>query len=311
VRQNISERQVANDQSKFNHPDWMIRQLQLDWPDRWQQILEANNARAPMWLRVNCRRMSAGEYLARHDIAAVGLAGLEQALRLEQAMPVDELPGFADGVVSVQDAAAQIAAPWLLQHGGGNILDACAAPGGKTGQLLELMPAGATLTAVDKSAERLRGVSDNLARLGFDATVIEGDASNPGAWCDGKRYDRILLDAPCSASGVIRRHPDIKLNRRAQDIPVLAGRQFDMLEALWTVLEPGGRLLYVTCSVLADENDVVVGRFLKAHTDASENRLLPNNNIRDLMLEKPHGYQVLPGNSGLDGFFFTCLDKAP
>jgi 16S rRNA (cytosine967-C5)-methyltransferase len=214
-------------------------------------------------------------------------------------------------VVSVQDAAAQIAAPWLLQHGGGNILDACAAPGGKTGQLLELMPAGATLTAVDKSAERLRGVSDNLARLGFDATVIEGDASNPGAWCDGKRYDRILLDAPCSASGVIRRHPDIKLNRRAQDIPVLAGRQFDMLEALWTVLEPGGRLLYVTCSVLADENDVVVGRFLKAHTDASENRLLPNNNIRDLMLEKPHGYQVLPGNSGLDGFFFTCLDKAP
>jgi 16S rRNA (cytosine967-C5)-methyltransferase len=263
-----------------------------------------------MWLRVNRRRFSATEYLAAHDISAEGLPGIEQALRLDKPMPVLELPGFADGSVSVQDAAAQIAAPWLLATGGGNILDACAAPGGKTGQLLELMPEGSVLTAVDESAERLRGVEENLTRLGLLATVLEGDASNPKAWCKGEHYDRILLDAPCSASGVIRRHPDIKLNRRAEDIDALALRQYDMLAALWTVLKPGGRLLYVTCSVLAEENDVCVSRFLGNHADAIPNRLLPNNNIRDLMIEKLHGFQVLPGTAGLDGFYFACLDKA-
>jgi 16S rRNA (cytosine967-C5)-methyltransferase len=310
VRQKINERQPLTEESTFNHPLWLIRQLQADWPAHWQQILEANNDRAPMWLRVNARRMTAEQYLAKHAVPASGLTGLPQALRLAKPLAVEELPGFAEGLVSVQDAAAQIAAPWLLQNGGGQILDACAAPGGKTGHLLELLPGTATLTALDDDAVRLRSVGENLARLGLAATLIAGDASNPEAWCGTEKYDRILLDAPCSASGVVRRHPDIKLNRREADIPVMAERQRAMLAALWTVLKPGGRLLYVTCSVLVAENDACIGGFLASHADASENRLLPDNNIRDLMIEKPHGFQVLPGTAGLDGFYFACLDKA-
>ncbi len=172
------------------------------------------------------------------------------------------------------------------------------------------MPQDSALTAIDQDADRLRSVHENLDRLGLAATVMTADASNPKEWCEGRRYDRILLDAPCSASGVIRRHPDIKLNRRKADIGALAKRQSTMLQALWTILKPGGRLLYVTCSVLAEENDAVIGDFLAKNKDASEDRLLQNNNIRDLMIEKPQGFQVLPGTAGLDGFYFACLDKA-
>lgn len=311
VRQNIAGGEAANDESRFNHPQWLIGQLKTDWPEHWQQILAANNERAPMWLRVNKLSMTPDTYIAQHELAGERLAGFEQALRLAAPVPVDTLPGFPDGIVSVQDAAAQIAAPWLLQHGGGDILDACAAPGGKSGHLLELMPQGSALTAIDQDVDRLRGVHENLQRLGLDATVMTADASNPKEWCESSRYDRILLDAPCSATGVIRRHPDIKLNRRKGDIGVLAKRQGAMLQALWAILKPAGRLLYVTCSVLAEENDGVIRDFLAKNSDASEDRLLQNNNIRDLMIEKPRGFQVLPGTAGLDGFYFACLDKAP
>ncbi|MFT5500000.1 MAG: 16S rRNA (cytosine967-C5)-methyltransferase [Woeseiaceae bacterium] len=310
VRQKIADGEAASDESRFNHPQWLIAQIRQDWPQHWQQILAANNDRAPMWLRVNKRSISPDDYVVQHELAGERLSGFEQALRLTAPLPVDTLPGFADGVVSVQDAAAQIAAPWLLQHGGGDILDACAAPGGKSGHLLELMPQDSALTAIDQDADRLRSVHENLDRLGLAATVMTADASNPKEWCEGRRYDRILLDAPCSASGVIRRHPDIKLNRRKADIGALAKRQSTMLQALWTILKPGGRLLYVTCSVLAEENDAVIGDFLAKNKDASEERLLQNNNIRDLMIEKPQGFQVLPGTAGLDGFYFACLDKA-
>ena len=262
-----------------------------------------------MWLRVNKRSMSVEQYLAMSSDAGEALPGLHQAVRLTKPIAVEELHGFADGTVSVQDAAAQIAAPWLLEGGGDQILDACAAPGGKTGHLLELMGPDSSLTAIDLDEARLRGIHENLARIGLDATVIAADASNPGEWCKGEPFDRILLDAPCSATGVIRRHPDIKLNRRREDIAALAALQKKMLAALWTILNPGGRLLYVTCSILAEENDAVIGDFLANHSDASENRLLHNNNIRDLMIEKPCGFQVLPGTAGLDGFYFACLEK--
>jgi len=312
LRQGIGLREPGDEESRFNHPAWFIDQLREDWPDDWQHILEANNDRAPMWLRVNQKRTTTGDYIDRLGEADAGhgvLSGFIHAIRLAKPKPVAELPGFTDGDVSVQDAAAQIAAPWLLMHGGLRILDACAAPGGKTGHLLELASPDSALTAIDLDPERLAGIHENLDRLRLNATVLAADASKPKEWWDGKPFDRILLDAPCSASGVIRRHPDIKLLRRESDISALADLQRAMLEALWPLLPPSGRLLYVTCSVLAAENDAIVGDFLARHSDAREDRVLPNYNIRDLMVEKTCGFQVLPGSKGLDGFYFACLER--
>ncbi len=312
LRQDLANAEPEDDESRFNHPAWFIDALREDWPEHWQQILEANNEKAPMWLRVNRKRLTATDYLKRYAEPEDGhqlVSGFVHAIRLASPLPVARLPGFADGDVSVQDAAAQIAAPWLLMHGGMRILDACAAPGGKTGHLLELASPDSTLTAIDVDEERLEGVRENLERLGLTARVIAGDASKPREWWDRKRFDRILLDAPCSGTGVIRRHPDIKLLRRASDIDALASRQAALLEALWPLLEPSGRLLYVTCSVLAAENDAVIGDFLARHSNASEDRVLPNYNIRDLMVEKTCGFQVLPGSQALDGFYYACLVK--
>jgi 16S rRNA (cytosine967-C5)-methyltransferase len=299
---------------RWNHPQWLIDTLRADWPQDWRDILAANDQRAPMWLRVNAKRSSALDYRERlgdTDPAAVAapVPGVDQALRLAAARAVDDLPGFADGDVSVQDAAAQLAAPWLLANGGERILDACAAPGGKSAHILELAPAGATLTAIDSDPERVLRVSETLKRLGLQATVLAGDASNPEGWWNSQPFDRILLDAPCSASGVIRRHPDIKHLRRQSDIGALATVQAGLLEACWRMLAPGGRLLYVTCSVLEKENGAVVGGFMTRHADAQLNNVLPNNNIHDLMVRTPYGCQILPGTQGLDGFFFACLEK--
>jgi 16S rRNA (cytosine967-C5)-methyltransferase len=309
----------GNDEAstQYNHPPWLIEQLRQDWPDHWQAILNGNNERAPMWLRVNPRHHSAAEYLqvladakkVKTDAIGIMLAGLEQAICLTRPWPVEDLPGFREGAVSVQDGAAQIAAPWLLQGGGKRVLDACAAPGGKTGQLLELAAAESNLTAVDADAKRAAIVTENLRRLGLDATVLVADASKQEQWWRGERFDRILLDAPCSATGVIRRHPDIKHLRRCSDIEAAAELQFSLLESLWALLDAGGRLLYVTCSVLREENDDIISRFRAAHDDVSETAMLPNNNIRDLMEPTPQGFQVLPGTHKLDGFYFACLEK--
>ncbi len=311
LRRRTGEREPADDVERFNHPAWLIEQLQQDWPQHWQQILNANNERAPMWLRVNTQRISRDDYVAQlGDSKAEQLPGLEQALRLLQPLPVSALPGFEDGLVSVQDAAAQLAAPWLLREdSSGRVLDACAAPGGKTAHLRELAPA-VSLSAVEVDRQRIELLHENLRRLGLDATVIAADASKPEEWWDGQPLDRILLDAPCSASGVIRRHPDIKLLRRASDIEALGRLQRSILGALWPLLAPSGRLLYVTCSVLRQENDGVIGEFLQQNADASETDLLPNNNIRDLMYRTDCGYQILPGREGLDGFYFACLQKS-
>ncbi len=312
-RRRIHELEPPDEEARFNHPKWLIERLRRDWPDRWQRILEANDARAPMWLRVNRRRSGVDACLAEleaHGIAAGTQAGFDQAIRLEQPQPAATLPGFDEGRLSVQDAAAQLAAPWLLAGGGRRILDACAAPGGKTGHLLELSGPGTVLIAVDQDRDRLAAVGSNLARLGLTATLVGADASRPEGWWDGQPFDRILLDAPCSATGVIRRHPDIKLLRRESDIDALARRQRELLAGLWPLLAPGGRLLYVTCSVLSHENEAVVGEFLAGTPAACEEQLLPNNNIRDVMCRRNVGFQVLPGEAGLDGFYYACLAKS-
>ena len=311
-RDDLAARPPAGEQARWNHPRWLIDRLHADWPDDAEAILEANNERAPMWLRANASRHDAAscrDSLAKAGIAAETLDGLPDALRLATPLPVEELPGFATGAISVQDAAAQVAARWLMVHSPRRVLDACAAPGGKSGHLLELGGEDFDLTALDNDAARLERVRENHARLGVDATIIAGNASKPVEWWNGVPFDAILLDAPCSATGVIRRHPDIKLLRRASDIDDLSALQASILEALWPTLVPGGRLLYVTCSVFAAENDNVVQGFLESHRDATEDSVLPNNNIRDLMRRKACGYQILPGTAGMDGFYYACLVK--
>ena len=320
-RRGIANREPDNDEARHDHPGWLLAALRADWPDDWADIVAANNDRAPMWLRVNRKKASVDDYLgllgvAHPDVGAGKLPGVADAIRLDRPLPVEALPGFADGWVSVQDAAAQLAAPWLLDGGdadgsyGVRVLDTCAAPGGKTGHLLECLGGGADVTAVESDRARAVRIGENLARLGLEATVIVGDASKPGEWWDGRARDRVLVDAPCSASGVIRRHPDIKVLRRAGDVATLAVTQRAILEALWPVLAPGGRLLYVTCSVLAAENEGVIGPFLAAHPDASERRVLHDYNIRALMRERSTGYQVLPGTADMDGFYYAALEKA-
>ena len=312
VREDLIAAKIKDEQSEWNHPAWLIDRIREDWPDDWQGILRANNERAPMWLRTNSSRGNVDQYIERlHavQIEADRLDGVEDAVRLRTPQAVENLPGFEVGDVSVQDAAAQIAARWLLRDLSGHVLDACAAPGGKSGHLLEIGGDQLTLVAVDSDESRLSGVSENLRRIGRDATIIAADASKPESWWDGVVFDGILLDAPCSASGVIRRHPDIKILRRASDLKSLASLQRILLEKLWPLLAPGGTLLYVTCSVIAAENDEVTSQFLKDHRDAIENDMLPNNNIRDLMRRKACGFQILPGSAGLDGFYYAALQK--
>ncbi len=312
MREEIAASEAQDETTHWNHPQWLIDRLKTDWPEDWQAILAANNERAPMWLRANASRQSAAAYvkkLAAADIAAELLPGVPDAVCLAEPRSVEDLPGFSDGDSSVQDAAAQIAGRWLATGLQGRLLDACAAPGGKSGHLLELGGDAVTLVAVDSDPSRIAGISENLARIGRDATIIAADASNPEEWWDGTPFDGILLDAPCSASGVIRRHPDIKLLRRESDLEGLSALQERLLRALWPLLAPGGRLLYATCSVITAENEAVVGQFLKDHGDALENDVLPNNNIRDLMRRRVCGYQILPGSADMDGFYYACLEK--
>jgi len=303
VREDLSSRDPQRDESRWNHPDWLIKRLRKDWPDDWKAILSANMERAPMWLRANPSRNSAETYRQRlqaEGLPAELLDAVPDAVRLEEPQAVDKLPGFE---------AAQIAARWLLRDVTGRALDACAAPGGKSGHLLEIGGDGLALVCVDSDESRIPGIAENLARIGRNATIIAADASKPEEWWDDEPFDAILLDAPCSATGVIRRHPDIKLLRRESDLTGFSVLQRKLLEALWPTLVPGGTLLYATCSVLAAENDAVTEQFLADHSDAIENDVLPNNNIRDLMRRKACGYQILPGSAGMDGFYYAALQK--
>ena len=297
------------------HPRWLVEALQRDRPAQAESVLEAGNVHPPLWLRVNRRRWTpeaaagaleaAGFAVTRHALAP-------DALRVDPPADVHALPGFAEGRLSVQDPAAQLAVELLGPRAGERILDACAAPGGKTCHVLERVEGGCELTALDSSQERLGRVRDSLARLGLDAEVRQGDAAAPGTWWDGRPYDRILLDVPCSATGVIRRHPDIKLLRRARDIPALARRQSALLQATWELLAPGGTLLYTSCSVLRAENEEVVGRFLVGTPGARDDtpRRTAGWPSRPPPAEGP-GYALMPGEADADGFYYACLLKSP
>ncbi len=293
--------------ARFSHPLWLIEEIQSAWPNDWENILNANNERPPMLLRVNLQRTSREAFLARlaeNTISAQALPIVETAVKLETPVAVTALPGFAQGEVSVQDAAAQLAAVLLDAQPGERVLDACAAPGGKTGHLLERSPGLSELIALDKDAKRVALIEENLKRLDLHANTLVGDASQPKEWWDGKLFDRILADVPCSATGVIRRHPDIKLRRQTQDLPQLLAAQANFLNSLWPLLKPGGKLLYVTCSILPVENEKQMQAFLAQHADALEIPL-PASAGRPCVV----GRQRLPGEAGLDGFYYACLGK--
>ena len=297
---------------RYNHPDWWVQRLQADWPDHWQALLVANDRRPPMTLRVNTRRGSVAAYLARLSEAGVpGRAVGAQGVVLDTPCPVGRLPGFADGDASVQDAAAQRAAPLLLTGAalppGARVLDACAAPGGKTAHLLEL--ADLDVLALDQDATRLTRVDETLQRLHLRATTQAGDASRPDTWWDGRPFDAILLDAPCTASGIVRRHPDVRWLRRASDVPTLAALQAKLLDALWPLLKPGGRMLYCTCSVFKAEGQAQIDAFLQRQADA---RLLAAPASPGHLLPLPDNPSAAagpgPASTG-DGFFYALLDK--
>jgi len=289
------------------HPRWLQKSLKAFWPEQWEAICAANNAHPPMILRVNRRHHSRDAYLALLAEAGVAASACQYSrdgIVLAEACDVRGLPGFADGWVSVQDEAAQLSADLLELAPGQRVLDACCAPGGKTCHLLEAEPGLAHMTAIDLEAKRLTRVRENLDRLQLDAELIACDARDTASWWDGKPFQRILLDAPCSATGVIRRHPDIKLTRQAEDIPALATLQGELLDALWPTLEVGGMLLYATCSSLPTENTEVIDAFLARTPGARELDLATEAGLR-----QPHGRQLLAQEGGHDGFYYAKLIK--
>lgn len=294
-----------------NHPAWWAKRLRVDWPDQWQALLEANNLRAPMTLRVNARRGTAETYVKRlQDDGITAKAFGTHTVVLNLPVPVTRLPGFAEGDASVQDAAAQAAAPLLL--GGGlapraHVLDACAAPGGKTAHLLEL--ADLNVVALDSDPERLARIDDTLTRLSLRARTVCADAGNPAAWWDKRPFDAILLDAPCSASGIVRRHPDVRWLRRPGDITTLAETQARLLDALWPTLATGGRMLYCTCSVFKAEGQHQIDAFLQRQADASLINQAPSPGH---LLPLPDNGQEAPVpalGASPDGFYFALLEK--
>ncbi|MBF9001079.1 16S rRNA (cytosine(967)-C(5))-methyltransferase RsmB [Vibrio nitrifigilis] len=300
-QEELDAKAISHDAGKYGHPSWLLKLIKSSYPEQWESIVEANNLKAPMWLRVNHSHHTAQEYqaiLADEGIASTLHSLAEDALKLEHPCDVTQLPGFAQGWVSVQDAAAQLSYHYLTPKNGERILDCCAAPGGKTAHMLEHIKAK-EVVAIDNDATRLKRVYENLERLNLEATVICGDARKPQEWWQGEQFDRILLDAPCSATGVIRRHPDIKWLRRAEDIEVLATLQSEILDAMWQQLKPGGTLVYATCSITPQENTLQVKAFLERTSDAT---LIGSNQ------EHP-GRQILPGEEDMDGFYYAVLTK--
>lgn len=297
-----------DDEQRLQHPRWLIDALRRDWPQDFSAILAANDAPAPLWLRVNRRRATREAVLA--EFAAAGIAAapdplLPDAIRIDERLPPSTLPAFVAGRVSVQDASAQWIVELMDLGRGLRVLDACAAPGGKTCHIAEREPALAALVALDIDPARVARIEAALARLGLAATTRAADATRPGDWWDGLAFDRILLDAPCTGTGVIRRHPDIRLLRRPGDVAALATRQDALLDALWPLLAPGGRLVYATCSVLAAENAERVTAFLSRTPDAVAIDAVPPAFGRAVAV----GRQRLPGEHGGDGFYAAVLGK--
>ncbi len=317
-RQSLLARADGDPAVRAAHPRWLYDALVETWPEQYGQILEANNAHPPMVLRLSTRRRSPPDYLA--DLRAAGLGGSlvdwtamhagSAAIVLDRPVAVGALPGFREGWVSVQDTGAQLAPRVLAVLPGMRVLDACAAPGSKTSHLLEAVAGPIELTAVDIDAGRLGRVEENLQRLGLTARLVAADVRDPGSFWDGRPYDRILVDVPCSGTGVIRRHPDIKLLRRAEDAPAFARAQLEILRAAFGMLAPGGRLVYSTCSVLPAENEAVVGRFLAGQSQAAAAPMPRGEELAPGGLARSTGTQLLPGGAaGSDGFYYACLEK--
>lgn len=290
--------------AKYAHPDWLIQRFKQDWPMQWSAILEANNLQPPMMLRVNIQHGSRQDYLARlaqADIDASAIESCCDGILLATPCDVFQLPGFAEGHASVQDGAAQLVAQLLDLKSNLRILDACAAPGGKTCHILEQFSEN-QMIALDIEPRRLLQIKQNTDRLNLNAELIAADAVDVDKWWDGQLFDRILIDAPCSGTGVIRRHPDIKLLRRPEDITSLANQQQQLLNNLWPLLKPDGVLVYTTCSALKQENEHQITSFLQLHPEAQENEVSPAPAER-----RSVGYQRLPGDNILDGFYYASL----
>lgn len=297
----------ANFLFQYGHPEWFINCIKKAWPNDWKSICLANDKRPPMSLRINERYTTTKDYLEKltdAEIKAKPLLFSNQGIALTEPCDVHELPYFAEGFVSVQDEAAQLAVSLLDLGPGLRVLDACCAPGGKTCHMLETQAGLTECIALDNDAYRLKRVQENLSRLNLNATVLTGDALQPASWWDGVPFDRILLDAPCSATGVIRRHPDIKLLRTMNDITAIALLQHDLLQALWPLLTPGGRLVYATCSIMPEENELQIKDFIKHQPDCM---YLPQQTQWGHALEC--GIQILPGENNMDGFFYSVLVK--
>jgi len=297
----------SHETAAFSHPAWLIGKIRKSWPEDCAAILDRANLPPPMSLRVNLSQGGREAYLETLKAAEIPASPCRHAnsgIILDNPVGVEHLPGFGQGRVSVQDESAQLAADLLDLQAGQRVLDVCAAPGGKTLHILESQPNLAEVVALDIAPDRLGRITENLARVGFTATVKAGDAANPSAWWDGKPFDRILLDAPCSATGVIRRHPDIKLLRQAEDILQLAVQQRRILENIWPLLAKDGLLVYATCSILKEENEKLVAGFLHAHPEAKEITIKAEWGRACSV-----GRQILSGENGMDGFYYALLSK--
>jgi len=292
---------------RFAHPEWMLKEIQQNWTEDWQAIVDANNHQAPLWLRIN--RLKADEAVLTDDLQTAGFEVCShpyarEAISISPAVAVSRIPGFEKGWLSVQDPAAQLARDLLDPQAGDRILDACAAPGGKTAHLLESCP-GVTLTALDKRAHRVEKIHQNLDRLGLKAHTIVADAAAVENWWDGEKFNKILLDAPCSATGVIRRHPEIKWLRSTEQVTAVVQTQTKLLNALWPLVETGGILVYATCSVLKRENGHQIEGFLQQHSNAA----IVDPNVK-WGSAGTTGRQVLPGEAQMDGFYYAVLRKS-
>ncbi len=293
--------------ARYSHPDWLIDRIKPDWPDLWEAILRANNQRPPQHLRVNVLKTSRENYL--DDLRGIGIRAEKIelapcAIHVLDPVDVSRLPGFNNGYVSVQDAGAQLAATLLDPRPGDRVLDTCAAPGGKTAHICENQPLIGEITAIDVDEKRLHRLRNTLSRLNLEATIIQADAPRTDSWWDGRLFDRILLDAPCSATGVIRRHPDVKRLKTPEQVAALQNTQTELLTAAWPLLKQGGKLVYSTCSLLRDENDRVIEKFLAGH---------PSANLETIRTEwgtaTVYGRQLLPCLDDSDGFYYTLLNR--
>lgn len=306
-KESINSKLDESDVAYYAHPNWLLQETQQAWPDDWRRILESNNQHPPMTLRVNLNKSSMANYerqLQAKDISYQRCRFSDCGVTLVEARAVETLPLFHNGGVSVQDQAAQLAAQCLDLQAGHRVLDVCAAPGGKAAHILEKQPGIRQLLALDHDAQRLQRINENMQRLGCEASIVLGDATSPETWWDGEPFDRILLDAPCTASGVIRRHPDAKILKKQSDIEAISKLQAQILDAVWPLLRPGGMLLYATCSIWPQENVLQVKSFIERTQNANHRPLRQEWGRSQL-----YGRQILTGEEQMDGFYYACLVK--